>query len=51
MQNFVEPNILSYDPEELFELLFDQNRMGSCRATLLKAKMDLEGQNIEEFRL
>ena len=46
MQNFVEPNIVSYDPEELFGLPFDQNRAGSCRKTLLKAKMGLEGQKI-----
>ena len=42
-QNFVEPNILSYDPEEFFKSHFDQNRAGSCRTTLLKAKTGLEG--------
>ena len=46
-QNFVEPNILSYDPEELFKSHFDQNRAGSCRTTLLNAKIGLEGQKIE----
>ena len=49
MQNFVEPNTLSYDPKECFELLFDQNWAGSCRTTILKAQMSLEGQKIEEF--
>ena len=42
---------MSYDPEELFGLLFDQNRAGSCRTTLLKAKIGIEGQKIEWFKL
>ena len=36
--------MLSYDPEELFESLFDQNKERYCRTTLLKAKMGLAGQ-------
>ena len=48
MQNFEKPNTLPYDPEEGFKLLFDQNRAGSCRTRILKAKMGLKGWKIEE---
>ena len=43
--NFVKPKILLYDPKELFESLFDQNKAGSCMTKILKAKMGLGGQN------
>ena len=39
---------MSYVPEELFKLLFDQNRVGPCKKTFLKAKMGLKDLNNEK---
>ena len=49
MQKFVEPKILLQDPEELFKLPLTQNRAGSWKLGLLKAKMYPEGCKIEEY--
>ena len=40
---------MSYVPEELFKLLFDQNRVGPCKKTFLKAKMGLKDLNNEKI--
>ena len=49
MQKFVEPKILLQDPEELSNHPLTQNRAGSWKMGLLKAKMYPEGRKIKEY--
>ena len=49
-RKFVEPKILSKKPEELFKLSLTQNRAGSWKLGLLKAKMYPESLKIEEYQ-